>query len=159
MTIEFYPPHKSLSIRSDSLEFARISSSGEVTIDWDSVEKIAYSNFYDTSSSLARIILAARNSRNAEIEQLKANAERYALLRCFDLSGYWPNNTSANPGILAFSSCSNDKFSLSNLDNLLDNMLGKANPSLEIRSEDYYNWRQERTQKAIQEASQSGNTP
>lgn len=55
------------------------------------------------------------------------DAARYRLLRCYHLSGSWPHDIKS-PSISAFSAsaCDDRKYTLWRLDNLLDEMLGRA---------------------------------
>lgn len=89
----------------------------------------------------------------AEYEKLKADAERYRVLRMYELRGSWPfdrQGISAPSGLIAFSSTVRGAVTQKYLDDILDDMLGRT-PKSGVR-EDYQQWRAECTRKSIDAA-------
>jgi len=81
------------------------------------------------------------------------DAERYRVLRCYELRGAWPEELGKAPaGLLAFSS-----LTMSELDRALDDMLGHL-PRANVRA-DYQSWMRATTQERIDAAmsAQAGN--
>ncbi len=81
-------------------------------------------------------------------EDVRKDAERYHVLRCYKLRGWWPDELGKSPaGLLAFSS-----LTLSELDRVLDDMLGYL-PSADanVRA-DYQSWRRATTLERIDAA-------
>ena len=71
------------------------------------------------------------------------DAERYRVLRCYELRGSWPEGLGKAPaGLLAFSS-----LTMSELDRALDDMLGHL-PRANVRA-DYQSWMRATTQERI----------
>jgi hypothetical protein len=89
-------------------------------------------------------------------DQDALDAARYRLLRCYNVSGHWPSEAELCPGVIAFSARYDDphKYTLGQLDKLLDEMLGFGPPSTNgpVRS-DYAEWRKKSTQSAIDRCS------
>jgi len=89
---------------------------------------------------LAADALAIIQSQAAEIERMRPDADRYRLLRMYAVNGYWPREFQHNPGVLAFTANYDDprKYTLGNLDALLDEMLGVGVTDEKIKER---NWR------------------
>jgi hypothetical protein len=81
----------------------------------------------------------------------KQDAARYRLLRCFRVAGFWPRDY-RSAGTVAFTSSSTDarQYTLTVLDELLDEMLGVRMPANvgQLRS-DYAEWRKRTTSEVI----------
>lgn len=95
----------------------------------------------------------------ADNERLRRDAERYRLLRMFELgSGSWPfDNVKAPAGLLAWTRGSNgDGYTQSGLDHMLDDMLGKV-PRENVRP-DYQEWRARETAARIDAAQAGGDS-
>ena len=122
----------------------------------------AWANEHSTGTSndfvysLLDAMLQAAPPAPEDGREVVRDAERYRVLRCYELRGSWPEELGKAPaGLLAFSSLTTD-----DLDRVLDDMRGYLPSAAPNVRADYQAWRRATTQERIDaalSAAQAGN--
>lgn len=62
MNFQFRQQPTTLSVQALNVELARVSPSGEVTINWEEVEKVAEAKASNMQTAMAKMLIAARDA-------------------------------------------------------------------------------------------------